>query len=115
MFSHYSYNSAEVFLLTRCRQGKEALANIIIPLLFYEMLCLAREDEWKITAKNYILIIFICIAGALTSVFGNVLMLIMLFGNFIYALHRRAGLREIIKAAVLAGPPLLVLGLYMLY
>lgn len=114
MFSFYSFNSAEVFLLTRTRQGKEALANIIIPFLFLEFMESAMAEAWKIKAKNYILIILIAISGALTSVFGNVLILIMLFANFLYSFYRKAAWKERIKAAAAALPGLIVLGLYML-
>ena len=112
MFSHYSYNSAEVFLLTRARQGKEALANIIVPMLFFEILDISGEEEWKITNENLIMIILICISAALTSVFGNVLVLIMLFFNLVYSFVRKAGWKERIKAAVPAVVNLFVLFLY---
>ena len=114
MFSGYSFYPSEVFMLTRARQGKEALGNIVIPLLFYEMLDTASGDEWSISPKNYILIIFIALSGALTSVFGNILVLVALFGNFIYSFMRHAVLKEKIKAASLALPNLLMLALYVL-
>lgn len=114
MFSFYSFNSAEVFLLTRTRQGKEALANIIIPFLFLEFMEPVMSDKWEIDAENYIMIILIAISGALTSVFGNVLVLIILFAAFIYSFFRKAGWKECIKIALTALPGLAVLALYIL-
>lgn len=114
LFSCYSINPAEVFLLTRARQGKEALANIVIPLLFYDMFSRASSEELKFDAKNYILIILIELSGALTSVFGNILILIMLFANFIYGFYRKADLRYKIMSALLALPPAIIVVLYYL-
>ena len=113
MFSRYSLYSAEVFLLTRTRQGKEALANIIVPFLIYVFLDIAKEEEYKIPVKNYIMIILIAISAALTSVFGNLLVLIALFANFVYSFLRHAPLKEKIKAASLAVPGVIMLLLFV--
>lgn len=113
MFSRYSLYSAEVFLLTRTRQGKEALANIIVPFLIYIFLDIAKEEEYKISVKNYIMIILIAISAALTSVFGNLLVLIALFANFVYSFLRHAPLKEKIKAASLAVPGVIMLLLFV--
>ncbi len=114
MFSYYSINPSEVFFLTRTRQGKEALANIVIPILFYDMFRRASLEELKYDTKNYILIILIELSGALTSVFGNILILIMLFANFIYAFYRKASLRYKFMSALLAVPPVLIVAIYYL-
>ena len=113
MFSRYSLYSAEVFLLTRTRQGKEALANIIVPFLIYVFLDIDKEEEYKISVKNYIMIILIAISAALTSVFGNLLVLIALFANFVYSFFRHAPLKEKIKAASLAAPGVIMLLLFL--
>jgi len=114
MFAHYSYYSAEVFMLTRSRQGKEVLACIIIPILFYRMLKQALEEEWKYSVKSYITIILIAISAALTSVFGNIIVLIMLFANFIYSFMRRAKIGYILLSASLALPSLAIVAYYYL-
>lgn len=114
MFSHYSYNSAEVFMLTRSRQGKEVLACVIIPILFYGMLKQALEEEWKYNVKSYITIILIAVSAALTSVFGNIIVLIMLFANFVYSIMRRAKFRYILLSATLALPSLAIVAFYYL-
>jgi hypothetical protein len=113
MFSRYSLYSAEVFLLTRTRQGKEALANIIVPFLIYIFLDIAKEEEYKISVKNYIMIILIALSAALTSVFGNLLVLIALFANFVYSFLKHAPLKEKIKAASLAIPGVIMLLLFV--
>ena len=50
MFSNVSTSTAGTFMLTRARQGKEALACIILPLLFYELFYILKaEGQVKIT------------------------------------------------------------------
>ncbi len=114
LFAHYSYNSAEVFLLTRTRQGKAALANIVIPLMFCFFQNLASKDEFKVNISDYIKIELVAIATMLTSVFGNILVLIMLFGLFIYSFIRRAKWKDRILVATMAIPSLVVVGVYFL-
>ena len=114
MFSHYSYNASEVFLLTRARQGKEALGNIVIPFLFLILFENCKKEQWNITWKSYITIIFIEISGGLCSVFGNLLVLVLLFAGFIYTFFRKVRWWERIKLASLAVPPLLLLLLYVI-
>lgn len=114
MFSHYSYMPAEVFLLTRSRQGKEALANIVIPLLFYKMFEIVKEEDFNIGIKDYIMIIFISLSAALTSVFGNVLVLVLLFALLIYSFYKRSRIIDKILICSLSLPPFAVMALYYL-
>ena len=114
MFGGYSFNTAEMFMLSRARQGKEALASIVIPALFALLLSIIKEEEKKITWKNYIAIIFLSISAALCSMFGNVLVLLMLFAYFVYLFFVKASWMERIKSASLAVPCLAIVGLYLL-
>ena len=84
-----------------------------MPFLIYIFLDIAKEEEYKISAKNYIMIILITISAALTSVFGNLLVLIALFANFVYSFLRHAPLKEKIKAASLAVPGVIMLLLFV--
>ena len=45
IFGNYSIYPASTFLLTRTRQGKAALGNIIIPILIYLLLVFAEEAK----------------------------------------------------------------------
>lgn len=110
MFGNYSINTAETFMLSRARQGKEALCALIIPFLIY--LLWSECENAKITAEKYILIIFTELAASFTSLFGNILVLILIFGMFIYYCISRRKLFEIIKLCSLAAAPMLVVGLY---
>lgn len=114
LFAHYSYDSAEVFLLTRTRQGKEALACIIIPFLFLILLDISLRTEFKIRWMDLVKLMITGVAGALTSVFGNVLTLIMLFGFGIYTFMRHAKWSDRWKIVLAAAPSLIILGLYAL-
>lgn len=47
IFGNYSIYPASTFLLTRTRQGKAALGNIIIPFLVYLLIMLVKDAEKK--------------------------------------------------------------------
>lgn len=88
MFANVSTSTSGTFLLTRARQGKEALACIILPLLFYELFRLARaEGELKI--KDLMLLFATFGAASLSSLLGNVLAPIMIAGAALWMLVKR--------------------------
>lgn len=114
IFAHYSYYSSEVFLLTRTRQGKAALGNIIVPLLFYVFMDISSEEEFSISVKNYVRILLIAVAAMITSMFGNILVLVMLFGLFIYSFIRHSKFIYSALIALAAFPSLAALAVYFL-
>lgn len=114
MFSHYSYSAAEYFMLARTRQGKEALANIIIPFLFLVMIDITSREVWEIRISDLGLLLAICVSASLTSVFGNLLVLIMLFGNFIYSFIRKASWKDRILSVLPGAFNAMVIGLYII-
>ena len=103
LFSNVSTSTAGTFMLTRARQGKEALACIILPLLFYKLFKIAKEGG-KVGFRDFITIFAITGAAALSSLLGNILVPIMLFGAVIWMFATGKGL----KNAVATGLPVVI-------
>ena len=67
-FGNYSTHSPENFLVARSRQGKAALANLVLPLLFFLLLLLFREiSEKKCGGKRTVLYIFAFVTATLAA------------------------------------------------
>jgi len=83
IFGNYSIYPASTFLLTRTRQGKEALGNIILPFLFLILLQLgkkvseSKENRWRDYAGILFWIAVISTAGCLCSTMSVFLILLM--------------------------------------
>ncbi len=75
IFGNTSIYRSSTFLLTRTRQGKEALVNIVIPFLFLLFLMLFRDaaDKKKTQGVLWILMVVAVTAGCLCSTMGTVL------------------------------------------
>lgn len=117
LFSNVSTSTAETFLLTRARQGKEALANIALPLLFLLLLEIhesLKEDACKIKISRMIPVWVVCVASSLMSVFSGVLAGVALFAFFLIMLFEKRKLRTIFDAAVLAVPSAISVLLYLI-
>lgn len=117
MFSNVSTQTPETFMLTRARQGKEALANIIIPFVFMLIARLTMSDDdehkLKIGFRDVLLFLIAAFSASLMSVFGNILMLIMLFVLFLYILLLKRKIKVAMVVAFLALPSLVIAGLYI--
>lgn len=112
MFSAVSTSTSGRFLLTRARQGKEALANIILPLLFYEIFRIIK-NSCEIRFNDLLRLAVVCAASALTSTFGNVLAPIMVMALCLYLLIVNKSLKKAVAAAFAVIPNLLTVLLYM--
>ena len=112
MFANYSINTAETFMLTRSRQGKEALAAIVMPYLFFMFFEIADGGLKKI--KNVIFLLLLSLGATLCSLFGNIVCEIVYFGLFIYLCINKATLREKLTLIVIAIPNACVSLLYLL-
>ena len=95
MFANVSTSTSGTFLLTRARQGKEALACIILPLLFYELFRLARADG-EVKFKDLLILFAAFGAASLSSLLGNVLAPIMVAGAVLWMLVRRKRFKNIV-------------------
>ena len=88
MFSNVSTSTSGKFLLTRARQGKEALACIVLPLLFYCFLRIVKSES-EIKMRDYVTLFVIAVASSLTSLLANVLVPLAFFGAGIWMLVKR--------------------------
>lgn len=117
LFSNVSTSTAETFLLTRARQGKEALANIILPMLFLLMAGIheqLKENSDRINVLYIAEVIITSLCASLMSVFGSVLYVIALFGFGLILLFEKKRLRVLLDVAVMAVPSVCFVGLYMI-
>lgn len=75
MFGGYSLYTAENFMIARSRQGKAALASLVIPFLFLQLLHLFRcmEEKVKIPWRCYLLLLATMMSGCLCSTLGSLL------------------------------------------
>ena len=112
MFANVSTSTAGTFMLTRARQGKEALACIIMPLMFYELFRIVKEDG-KVKFSDFAILFVTASAASLTSLLGNVLVPLMLFGAGLWMLVKRKGFKNIILLALSAIVNLLTVLAYM--
>lgn len=103
MFSNVSTSTSGTFMLTRARQGKEALACIVLPFVFYELFRLAKEDgEAKLT--DFFILLSASMAAALSSLLGNILVPIMLAGAVLWMIVKKKRFKNIL----LVGAPVIV-------
>lgn len=112
VFSNVSQSMAETFMLTRARQGKEVLANIVIPILLYFFLRLMKKETFKVTLKECGFLLSIAFAGALTSLFANAIVGIALGGLFLYSFIRKSNIVTKLYIGAAALPALLTVALY---
>lgn len=117
LFSNVSTSTAETFLLTRARQGKEALANIALPLVFlllFEIHNELEENTIKIKFSMMIPVCVISVAASLMSVFSGVLIGIALFVYGIILLFEKRTIRILLDVAIMAVPCIASILLYLI-
>lgn len=112
MFSNVSTSTTGTFLLTRARQGKEALANIVVPFVFLYLLKLMKEDR-SLTLKDEITLICAGLTASLTSVFGNMLFPLMMLAFLVYSIIKKKGFKTLFLIVVSVIPNILVVLLYL--
>lgn len=79
IFGNYSIYPASTFLLTRTRQGKAALGNIIVPVLIYLMLMLVEEtkENGYITRTSVFRLFVLSFAACLCSTMAGFLVMLL--------------------------------------
>ena len=114
MFENVSTSTQGTFLLTRARQGKEALANVILPFLFLTCFRIVKENlEFKF--RDWLLLSITCTAAALTSLLGNILAPLMIFALFIYMIVKKQKLTKVLLLGTTVLPSVLAVLLYVKY
>lgn len=114
MFSNGSTCTQGTFMLTRARQGKEALACIALPMVFLEIFRLIK-NECEFTARDYFALISMGISAALMSIFGNILFGGMIAFLGLYILVKRKGFKKLFFTASIVVPNLISVLLYYIY
>lgn len=112
MFSNVSTSTSGTFLLTRARQGKEALACIVIPLMFLEI-CKIIKSGYEMSFRQWITLLVLCIGASLTSVFANVLIPFMVLFLVICEIVNKCTLKRILAECLVILPNLCVAFLYI--
>lgn len=116
LWGNYSLYTAETFLMTRTRQGKAALGNIMVPAFFFliylvgERLAENRKVEKSLWALLFCLTVFSC----LCSTFGGFLTAV-LFGAFgLCALITYRRWRLLIPLVLCLLPAAVYMGMYII-
>ena len=93
VFGNYSIYPASTFLLTRTRQGKAALGNVILPFFMLLLFKIAEEVKKRGKAgwQNVLWLMAAMAAGCLCSTMAGFLcsMLVMLVVFLIFILYRK--------------------------
>lgn len=115
IFGNYSIYPASTFLLTRTRQGKAALGNVILPFLILLLYRMAEEikDQGKSEGKNVLWLMAAVTAGCLCSTMSGFLcgMLVMLTAILLFLLYRKP--RILWQSALGCVPGLVYAVLYL--
>ncbi len=79
LFGDYSFYTPENFMIARSRQGKAALGNIVIPMLWLLLLLLFRrlKQGKKIPLGYYVLFVATALTGCLCSTLGAMLICVL--------------------------------------
>lgn len=114
MFENVSTSTQGTFLLTRARQGKEALANVILPFLFLTGFKIIKEN-CEVKFRDWLILIITCTAAALTSLLGNILAPLMVLALIIYMFVKKQSFLKILAIGSSAIPCALAVLLYIKY
>lgn len=80
LFGDYSIYTAEKFMIARSRQGKAALASVIIPMLFFLLLLILErlQEQQKTEWMLWLVLVTTVIAGCLCSTQGAELICLLI-------------------------------------
>ncbi len=110
VFGYYSVYTMSTFLLIRIWQGKAVLAAIILPLLFYYLMC-AYKNEYQ--TQNIVLIFLTTGAAALTSSMGIFLAPIMVVLGAFSGIICTKKLEVSIRLLIGCIPCIVLAGIYL--
>ncbi|MDE6064895.1 MAG: hypothetical protein K2G20_10000 [Lachnospiraceae bacterium] len=116
LWGNYSLYTAETFLMTRTRQGKAALGNIVVPAFFF-LVYLAGErlvENKKVEKSLWMLLFCLTTFSCLCSTFGGFLTAV-LFGAFgLCALITYKRWRLLLPLVFCLLPAAVYMGMYMI-
>lgn len=116
IWGNYSIYPASTFLLTRTRQGKAALGNVILPFLLLLLYKMAEEvkEQGRARMRNVLWMMAAMTAGCLCSTMAGFLcgMLVMMTVFLLFILYRKL---HIVWQGLLGCVPGIVYSLLYLY
>ncbi len=116
MWGNYSLYTAETFLMTRTRQGKSALGNIIIPAIFLLLFMIGEKlsENRKIEKILWMLLFMVMTASCLCSTMGAFLIGVLLgvFGLCTILTYKKWKL--ILPLCICMIPGAVYIGIYLL-
>ena len=115
LFGDYSLYTVERFMIARSRQGKAALGNIIIPILFLLLLILLEklEENQRLKLNDWILLASAMTAGCLCSTLGALLVCMLIGITGICAAFCYKRWRFLFPMATCCIPCVAYAGLYL--
>lgn len=116
IWGNYSIYPASTFLLTRTRQGKAALGNVILPFLLLLLYKIAEEvkEQGKAGMQNVLWMMAAMTAGCLCSTMAGFLcgLLVVMTAGLLFILYRKP---HILWQGILGCTPGIVYSLLYLY
>lgn len=116
LWGNYSLYTAETFLMTRTRQGKAALGNIMVPAFFLLAYLVGERlaENKKVEKVLWILLFSLTVFSCLCSTFGGFLAAVLLgvFGLCALIAYRRWRLLPLLAVCLL--PAAVYMGMYMI-
>ena len=116
LWGNYSLYTAETFLMTRSRQGKAALGNLVIPMCFLLVIKIAERlsESRKVEMGLWALLLATSTMACLCSTLGGFLSVVLMgvFGVCALMVYKKISI--ILPLIVCSIPPCIYLVLYML-
>lgn len=116
LWGNYSLYTAETFLMTRTRQGKAALGNIMVPAFFLLVYLVGERlaENKRVERSLWVLLFSLTTFSCLCSTFGGFLTAV-LFGAFgLCALITYRRWRLLLPLALCLLPAAVYMGMYMI-
>lgn len=116
LWGNYSLYTAETFLMTRTRQGKAALGNIMVPAFFFLVYLVGERlaENKKVEKSLWLLLFCLTTFSSLCSTFGGFLAAV-LFGAFgLCALMVYKRWRLLLPLVLCLLPAAIYMGMYMI-
>ncbi len=116
LFGDFSNMVPENFLLARSRQGKAALATLVIPMCFWLLYQLVEwlQEKGKFTFLHWLLLEAVVLTACMCSTIGAVLCCLLFACVGLSSAVMTRKIRHLPVLALLCAPCLIYLGLYVI-
>lgn len=115
LWGNYSLYTAETFLMTRTRQGKAALGNVVIPAMFLLLYMISERiaENRKVEKSLWVLVFATVTTSCLCSALGGFLMAVLLGLFTLCMIWAYKKWRMLLPAGICLIPAMVYLGLYV--